>query len=128
MRTYTQNWESKREKSRFYYLPDVKVGEHIVYKPSFQAIFQVSAGRLGRLLRHKSVRTPSPCDKRQQKKIMQKNVLYQKNSLLWVLLYQREQQPQEISFSRFDTRSNVSVIGRREKGFSIVFCFSENLQ
>lgn len=64
LRTYSQNYESKREKTRFYYLPNAAGVEHKVCKSFFQGVFQVSAGRLDRLLKHKAIGTPPPCDKR----------------------------------------------------------------
>lgn len=66
LRTYTQNPDSKREKNRLYYLPNVEGVEYKVCKPFFQSVFQDSAdaGRLDRLLKRKSIGTPPPCDKR----------------------------------------------------------------
>ncbi|XP_074028086.1 uncharacterized protein [Leptinotarsa decemlineata] len=64
LRCYTLNPESKREHTRLYFLPRQDGVEHKVCKPFFQAVFQVSAGRLDRLLKHKSLGTPPPCDKR----------------------------------------------------------------
>ncbi|CAG9840732.1 unnamed protein product [Diabrotica balteata] len=64
LRSCTLNKESKRKKTRLYFLPSQEGVEHKVCKPFFQAVFQVSAGRLDILLKRKSIGTPPPCDKR----------------------------------------------------------------
>lgn len=64
LRKYTENQNSQRDKTRIYYIPDATGEEKKVCKSFFQAVFQVSSGRLDRLLKTKPIGAPSPCDKR----------------------------------------------------------------
>lgn len=64
LRTYTQNPDSKRQKSRVYCLLDYNGVEVIVCKKFFQNTLQVSAGRIDRVLKLKGQQTTPPTDRR----------------------------------------------------------------
>lgn len=81
LRTYTQNQVSKRNNTRMYYLPDSNGIEQKVCKIFFQSVFQVSSGRLDRLLKHKSTGSPAPCDKRGRHPPSNKTSIERKNEV-----------------------------------------------
>ncbi|CAG9763617.1 unnamed protein product [Ceutorhynchus assimilis] len=81
LRKYTENENSKRDKTRIYYIPDATRRERKFCKYFFQAVFQVVAGKLDRLLKNKSYGLPSLCDKRRKHPPANKTSEVQKNQV-----------------------------------------------
>lgn len=63
-RSYTQNPDSRRQKSRVYCLLDCSGSEVKVCKEFFQNTLQVSAGRIDRVLKNKGENSTPPSDRR----------------------------------------------------------------
>lgn len=81
LRTYTKDRNTRRQKTRMYYMPDENGVEKKVCKPFFQAIFQISAGRIDRLLKSKSDGAPPPCDRRGRHPPHNKTTIESKNEV-----------------------------------------------